>query len=60
MARLISDSDELFIHAADCAKQLNIVLNVDQVVITAGLPLKSGASTNIVRIHTVGDFHIEG
>ncbi len=60
MARLISDSDELFIHAADCAKQLDIVHNGDQVVITAGLPLKSGASTNIVRIHTVGDFHIEG
>ncbi len=60
MARMISDSDELFIHAADCAKQLDIVHNGDQVVITAGLPLKSGASTNIVRIHTVGDFHIDG
>lgn len=59
MARMISDSDEIVIHAADCAKQLDIVQNGDQVVITAGLPLKSGASTNVVRIHTVGDFHID-
>ncbi len=59
MARMIGDSDELFIHAADCAKQLDIVSNGDQVVITAGLPLKSGASTNVVRIHRVGDFHID-
>lgn len=59
IARMISDSDELFIHAADCAKQLDLVQNGDQVVITAGLPLKSGASTNIVRIHRVGDFHID-
>ncbi len=60
MARMIGDSDELFIHAADCAKQLDIVQNGDQVVITAGLPLKSGATTNVVRIHRVGDFHIDG
>lgn len=59
IARMISDSDELFIHAADCAKQLDLVHNGDQVVITAGLPLKSGASTNVVRIHRVGDFHID-
>ncbi|MBR4880974.1 MAG: pyruvate kinase [Clostridia bacterium] len=59
IARMISDSDELFVHAADCAKQLDIAGNGDQVVITAGLPLNSGASTNVVRIHRVGDFHIK-
>lgn len=59
IARMISDSDEIVIHAADCAKQLDLVQNGDQVVITAGLPLKSGASTNVVRIHTVGDYHID-
>lgn len=59
MSRMISDSDEIVIHAADCAKQLDLVQNGDQVVITAGLPLKSGASTNVVRIHRVGDFHID-
>ena len=59
MVRMISDSDEIVIHAADCAKQLDLVQNGDQVVITAGLPLKSGASTNVVRIHRVGDFHID-
>ena len=58
IARMMNDSDALFIHAADCAKQLDLAQNGDQVVITAGLPLNSGASTNIVRIHTVGDFHI--
>ena len=57
-ARLIGNSDEIFVHAADCAKQIDMVCNGDKVVITAGLPLKSGAPTNIVRIHTVGDFHI--
>lgn len=57
-ARLIGNSDEIFIHAADCAKQIDMVENGDKVVITAGLPLKSGSPTNIVRIHTVGDFHI--
>lgn len=58
LARMISDSDELFIHAIDCAKQIDIVENGDRVVITAGLPLNSSCPTNILRVHTVGDTHI--
>ncbi len=55
LARKIDNSDELFVHAVDCAKQIDMVEDGDRVVITAGLPILSGSTTNVLRVFTVGD-----
>ena len=55
MARFISSSDELFIHAVDCAKQIDIVKDNDKVAVTAGIPLESGVSANVLRVQIVGE-----
>lgn len=55
VARFITSSDELFVHAVDCAKQLDMVTNGDRVVVTAGIPLESSAATNTLRVYVVGD-----
>lgn len=57
MARYQSTTDELFTHSVDCAKQLDIVSDGDRVVITAGVPLGTTGSTNITKVHVVGEQH---
>lgn len=48
-------TDDLFLHAVDCAKQLDLVSNGDLVVITAGVPLSVSGTTNILKVQVVGD-----
>lgn len=55
LARFQSTTDDLFIHAVDCAKQIDMVSNGDRVVITAGIPLDTPGNTNILKVQTVGD-----
>lgn len=47
------DTESLFRHAIDCAKQLDLVNDGDKVVITAGVPLKLSGTTNILKVQTV-------
>lgn len=54
LARYQKSSEELFLHAIDCAKQLDIVEDGDCVVIAAGFPLDTPGSTNTLRVETVG------
>ncbi len=54
LARLQSNSDELLLHAIDCAKQIDAVENGDIVVIAAGIPLDTTGSTNLMRVAVVG------
>lgn len=54
LARLQSSSDELLLHAIDCAKQIDAVENGDIVVIAAGIPLDTTGSTNPMRVAVVG------
>ena len=54
LARLQSISDELLLHAIDCAKQIDAVENGDIVVIAAGIPLDTTGSTNLMRVAVVG------
>ena len=53
LARKQSTTDELFLHAVDCAKQIDLVGDGDRVVITAGVPLGVPGGTNIIKVHTV-------
>ena len=55
LARYQETSDDLFIHAADCAKQIDLVQDGDLVVITGGLPLGTTGSTNILKVQIVGE-----
>ena len=54
LARMQSSSDELLLHAIDCAKQIDVVENGDIVVIAAGIPLDTPGSTNLMRVAVVG------
>ena len=47
------DTDHLFIHAIDCAKQIDLVSAGDIAVITAGVPLKQAGTTNLLKVQTV-------
>ena len=48
-----TDSDHLFMHAIDCAKQVDIVESGDTVVITAGVPLNVSGNTNLLKVQMV-------
>ncbi len=54
LSRYQNTSDELFQHAIDCAKQIDLVENGDLVVISAGIPLNTCGSTNTLKVQTVG------
>ena len=47
------NEEKLFMHAVDCAKQTDIVSKGDTVVITAGLPLNTPGTTNLLKVETV-------
>jgi pyruvate kinase len=48
-----NDTDTLFRHAIDCAKQIDVVDAGDKVVITGGVPLNLPGYTNILKVQTV-------
>ena len=48
-----SDTDTLFVHAIDCAKQLDLAKKGDQAVITAGVPLNLSGTTNLLKVQEV-------
>jgi len=55
MARMQSSTDDLFLHAIDCAKQIDLAENGDTVVITGGVPLDTTGTTNILKVQVVGE-----
>ncbi len=50
-----TDTEKLFQHAIDCARQIDVVSHGDRVVITAGIPLGKYGATNILKVETVGE-----
>lgn len=53
LARDQYDTDALFLHAIDCAKQVDAVRAGDTVVISAGVPLNIEGMTNLLKVQTV-------
>ncbi len=47
------DEESLFRHSIDCAKQIDAVEAGDRVVITAGVPVNTAGSTNLLKVATV-------
>ncbi len=50
-----NSSDELFLHAIDCAKQIDAVKPGDITVITAGVPLNVAGTTNLLKVQVIED-----
>lgn len=50
-----NNSDELFQHSVDMAKQKGYVHNDDIVVITAGIPLGQSGTTNMLKVEKVSN-----
>lgn len=48
-----NDTDHLFVHAIDCAKQIDLVSAGNTVVITAGVPLRQAGTTNLLKVQVV-------
>ncbi len=48
-----TNEENLFKHAVDCAKQIDIVSTGDTVVITGGLPLNMAGTTNLLKVDTI-------
>jgi pyruvate kinase len=55
-----NNTDELFEHVVDVASQHGLVQNGDLVVITAGVPLGISGTTNLLKVHLVGDVLVSG
>ena len=53
MAKYQPNSDLLFEHAIECAKQTGIVSGGDYVVMTAGIPVCTTGNTNVLKVERV-------
>ena len=60
MSKIMTTTDDLFNHAVDCAVQEGHLENGDLVVITAGVPLGISGTTNLMKVHVVGDVLVSG
>lgn len=55
MNEIRSNTDVLFEHAVDCARDMGYLSDGDLVVITGGAPVGMSGTTNIMRVHMVGN-----
>ena len=55
-----SDTDALFAHAVECAVKKQYLETGDLVVITAGVPIGISGTTNLMKVHVVGDVLVKG
>ena len=56
----MSSTDELFEHSVEAAVNAGLVHSGDVVVITAGLPVNVSGTTNLLKVHIVGDILVTG
>lgn len=55
-----TNTDELFEHVVNVAEKHNLVKNGDLAVITAGIPLGVSGTTNMLKVHLVGNVLVSG
>jgi len=53
-------TDEMFREAIDAAMQLEHIQSGDLIVITAGVPVAQSGTTNLMKIHVIGDIIAKG
>ncbi len=57
---MITNTDDLIHHAVHRACEAGLLKNGDLVVITAGVPLGVSGTTNLMKVHIVGDVLVTG
>ena len=60
MCRPTNSTDEMFSAAIEASLQSQYIENGDLVLITAGVPVGVSGSTNLLRVHTVGEIVLQG
>lgn len=60
MAEMQNSTDDLFEHAVDRAMSTGLVKHGDLAVITAGVPLGISGTTNILKVHIIGNVLVTG
>lgn len=60
LAEEAATTDEIFDSAVNSAVQEGMIHNGDLVVITGGMPVGVSGTTNMIKIHIVGDILLEG
>ena len=60
MSEARSNTDELFDHAVECAQRTGVIQDGDLVVITGGVPMGVAGTTNIMKVHLVGNTLVSG
>jgi len=53
-ARMQNSTDVLFLHAIDCAKQIDLVVDGETVVVTGGIPLGTAGTTDTLKVQVAG------
>ena len=53
LALMQRDTESLFVHAVDCAKQIGLANPGDKMVITAGTPVTLSGTTNLIKVQIV-------
>ena len=59
-AQIQENTDALLAHAVQQAKEAGLVKDGDLVVITAGVPLGINGTTNLLKVHVVGNILVSG
>lgn len=60
LTKNMTTTDELFEHAVNVSIEKKLLRNGDVVVITAGIPLGVSGTTNLLKVHIVGDILVSG
>jgi len=60
LCRPSSSTDEMFASAVEASLQSGYIKNGDLVIITAGVPIGVSGTTNLLRVHTVGEVLLRG
>jgi pyruvate kinase len=55
-----TSTDEMFNTAVEASLQSGYIINGDLVIITAGVPVGVSGTTNLLRVHTVGQIVLQG
>jgi len=60
LSSVAETTDEIFQKAVDDAKSTGLLKNGDLVIITGGMPVGISGTTNMIKIHIIGDILVEG
>lgn len=60
MSEIRTNTDELFDHAIECAEKTGLLKTGDLTVMTGGTALGISGTTNIMRVHLVGNVLVSG